>query len=118
MKKNARVVCGEIIHPIKLEFAINTVKLELSQRVSEIPSDDEGHYNKRDEVVRAWESVKGNIELKDLFTLAQNSAEKEAERLGNVEAKQDYINKNKNTVVLIGSSVDSHMTLQGEVLQK
>ncbi|XP_076812209.1 NACHT, LRR and PYD domains-containing protein 5-like [Clavelina lepadiformis] len=119
LKKNARVVCGEIIHPIKLEFAINTVKLELSQRVPKIPSDDEGHYNKRDEVVKAWESVKGNIELKDLFTLAQNSAEKEAERLVTQEAKQDYINKNKNknTVFVIGQAGMGKTTLAKTIIK-
>ncbi|XP_076814454.1 NACHT, LRR and PYD domains-containing protein 5-like isoform X2 [Clavelina lepadiformis] len=111
LKEHARVVCGEIIHPIKLDLAINTVKLELSQRVPNMPSDDEGHYNKRDEVVKAWESVKGNIELKDLFALAQNSAEKEAERLGTQEAKQDYINKNKNTVFVIGQAGMGKTTL-------
>ncbi|XP_076814446.1 uncharacterized protein LOC143460723 [Clavelina lepadiformis] len=116
LKKHARVVCGEIIHPIKLDFAINTVDLELSQRVPQMPSDDEGHYNKRDEVVKAWESVKGNIELKDLFTLAKNFAEKEAERFGNVEAKQDYINKNKNTVVLIGQAGMGKTTLAKTII--
>ncbi|CAK8688542.1 unnamed protein product [Clavelina lepadiformis] len=116
LKKHAKVVCGEIIHPIKLDFAINTVDLELSQRVPQMPSDDEGHYNKRDEVVKAWESVKGNIELKDLFTLATNFAEKEAERFGNLEAKQDYINKNKNTVVLIGQAGMGKTTLAKTII--
>ncbi|CAK8688599.1 unnamed protein product [Clavelina lepadiformis] len=116
LKEHARVVCGEIIHPIKLDLAINTVKLELSQRVPSMPSDDEGHYNKRDEVVKAWESVKGNIELKDLFTLAQNSAEKEAERFVTQEAKQDYINKNKNTVFVIGQAGMGKTTLAKTII--
>ncbi|CAK8688608.1 unnamed protein product [Clavelina lepadiformis] len=117
LKEHARVVCGEIIHPIKLDFAINTVDLEISQGVPKMPSDDEGHYNKRDEVVKAWESVKGNIDLKNLFTLAQNSAEKKAETLGTQEAKQDYINKNKNTVVVIGQAGMGKTTLAKTIMK-
>ena len=99
--------------PIDLKRAIDAVTLQILKRTATLPKylDSVGQFNKRSELKAVYDTPRGDITIKELFSLAKKNADFASQSISPDAAKEEYILKQSNNILVTGQAGIGKTTL-------